>query len=1090
MPAESLSDCFNRIAALPPEDRASAIAALQTNDAARAREIISLLAHEPEDRETANEALLETFDLDLGHTPGHPKIAGYRILEPLATGGQSTVYLAEQTHPRRMVAIKILRTTIANPSARDRFVAESQLQGTIRHPAIVSIHSCGLDDAAGRPMPWIAMELVPEARPISVAAERDDWSRQRRLDALATVADAIHEAHLRGIVHRDLKPGNILVGSSGRVRVIDFGIARLLDAADRESMTREGDLLGTIRYLAPEQLSNRDIDARADIYSLGVLTYELLLGASPYGRTATTASMISAIQRHAVRVPEGKGRSNRDLTAVLTKALAGSPEDRYESMAAFARDLRALARSQRVDARHPGILEEFRGFISRNPLALGLSALLVVASIVGLVANSVMYETTTQTRRQAILGLADAAIARGDAPTARQLLATLPEGSTRDFAADLLRSSVPRRFTPLGDWGQRKNLYGLQTVPGTSLAVTLGSSQFGLVDLADGETRAYLEEQDAPGGEFVLLAVDPTSDGQMIRFAAVDSRGCISVVEFDLQSAAPVEATSIAVGCPPELRQRRWPAAYLPDGRLAISPDGTSVELHELDDLRSDRPASIVVPTAVPGQITAITAADQQTLIIGTNRGGIRRLDLLADAESRSLFQLGRRVDRIVMAPDGTRAVAIGSRRATLFDPRPNRDPDAAPFLPVRLEGPRDMIWNAAFQSNGSLLALSGRDGRVHLHDGMSGDLLASMSDASGPTWSSVWFQDALIVSTEREGIVRFDAPDLPTDHPRRRVYARSPDGNSELRFEDGRWLIASDQLFMISSDESNSTSPEVRAAAVADTTRRTPDESTEAIALLAVVATSDRGMIGIDQDRTEHLLLGPDTATNISQIRLASDGRAVLWLDDSKQSHLGRLEEDGRFHHERLSVPHEDRTSGEILPDFQTSTYAIFQVPDAIDGASLLLGTPNGTLHDARDPRRILRRTGPDNGWLLSIAIDPVDRSWYAGDHEGSVSCHSDLSGADQPRWSAQLRRTKIIGLALHPDRRHLAALGSDGIIDIIDVRTGRPLCSLGPVPGEPVDIRIDDRGETLSVHTREGEVRSWGTPPTGREVILRPGP
>ena len=246
--------------------------------------------------------------------------------------------------------------------------------------------------------------------------------------------------------------------------------------------------------------------------------------------------------------------------------------------------------------------------------------------------------------------------------------------------------------------------------------------------------------------------------------------------------------------------------------------------------------------------------------------------------------------------------------------------------------------------------------------------------------------------------------------------------------------------------------------------------------------------MIGIDRDRTEHLLLGPDTATNITEVCLASDGLSVLWLDDSKQSHLGHLKKSGRFQHQRLEVPRFNRTSGRSEPNALAQTYAIFEIANKIDGASLLLGTPNGTLHDAEAPDRPLRLTNPDFGWLLSIANDPVDRFWYAGDHEGKVICQPTSSRTEEPRWSTQLRRTKIIGLALHPDRRHLAALGSDGIIDILDVTSGESLCSLGPVDGEPVDIRIDDRGETLSIHTREGDVRTWGTPSTGRETTLQP--
>ena len=1098
MSESELSDNFMKIADLPRDAREQALHDLASTNPELAAEIRSLLDHEPSERDD-DALLIETFDQtpSLGtDADSRVRIPGFKMLEPLAFGGQSVVYLAEQRHPRRLVAIKILGGGMTDDRARERFIAEAELQGTIRHPAIVGIHACGVEVEGGRSTPWIAMELVPEARTIIEASRQDEWTREERLLALATVADAIHAAHLRGVVHRDLKPGNILVGATGRVRIIDFGIARLLDATDRDSVTREGELLGTIRYLAPEQLSGSDIDARADIYSLGVLACELLNGESPYGNLDTTASFIAAIQANAIELPEARSRMARDTNAVLSRAMSLSPRSRYESMAAFARELRNLATGNRVEARVATTAEEFRRFAFRNPLPIGLTVLLFIAIVAGLIANTRLVETARELSRSAIeaenrasksktrelLNLASAAVLQRDESLARRLLAEI-NSDDYSFARGLLESEAGTRTTPVPSFDDISNLYAMTPVPGTSYAVVAGSAAFGMLDLESLTSLTFSKSleglQRHRGIEIETIQMDPGSTKNRVRVAAGTTSDLILIIDIVLNEDGKVEKTIMH----PEINLGGSSAkapTFLSPSRLVHGLGLNGIEVVTIDE---DGTTSIDRRTIhLEGEISSLQAIDKDSVLVGYRNGRLRVVDLMTEAIGDQI-DVGFRnpIDRIILGPRREKVVMISGREARLVEMdsielNGNRDQAAVCY---ELVGSRDKLWNATFDPKGNLVAVTGRDGNIRFYSTSEGKPQGRLPDLDGCGWSLIWTDTALLASTEANGIVHYPNENLPMANAESRIFGFSPSGRSEFRVDADGWSV-SRETGPSSRPRSHPFEGEILAASVADT------DSQDSQAFHAIAAVADRGLFGIDRSNQIHQITTPEKILDIRDLALARDGRTIYWIDGSEHVRRGIYEPEDRKlidYWQTLEVPDYSRQQNRMLDGVQAQCLSLIRPADPSQGEEILVGTSSGILHRTSGDLGPERIADSRIGWLLSYAeaADPTSGDWFAGGHNGDVVRHRPNG---EISWGLNSRRTSIVGLAAHPDGLHLVVLGSAGTIDIVDAEEGERICTLGPVSGEPMAISIDEDGQSLKVHSRDGSVKRWSATEPGREI------
>ncbi|MCB9854211.1 MAG: serine/threonine protein kinase [Phycisphaerales bacterium] len=375
------------------------------------------------------------------------QFGSFRILTKVASGGMGVVYRAEQEHPRRIVAIKLMRRGLSGRSAVRRFQFEVQALGLLQHAGIAQVFEAGVEIREGVSIPYFAMELVEGGRSITSFANERQLTTKERLALVAQVCDAVHSGHQKGIIHRDLKPDNILVDERGQPKVIDFGTARATDADMHSTIQHSevGRLVGTLPYMSPEQLSgdSRQVDTRTDVYALGVVLYELLSGQLPIA--APWESMLDAVVAIRESPPRKLGSINTalrgDIETIAAKAIDKDKSRRYQSAAEFAADIRRYLSDEPISARPPTAVYQLRMFARRNRglvrgAAIGAAALLVAAVIstqqafIAMNARDLAQAEETRARHQAYLaGIAAAAAAleNHDVPLARRSLERTPE---------------------------------------------------------------------------------------------------------------------------------------------------------------------------------------------------------------------------------------------------------------------------------------------------------------------------------------------------------------------------------------------------------------------------------------------------------------------------------------------------------------------------------------------------------------------------------------------------------------------------------------------------------------------------------------
>ena len=275
----------------------------------------------------------------IGRVLGH-----YRITAAIGAGGMGEVYAAEDLRLHRRVALKVLPALMAlNHERRERFTQEARAIAALSHPNIVTVHS--IEDIEG--VHFLTMELV-DGQPLSARIPRHGMAMDALLAVAIPLAEAVDAAHARGITHRDLKPTNVMVTHDGRVKVLDFGLAKLRDpstAADDATtmgLTAEGRIVGTAAYMSPEQADSKPVDHRSDLFSLGVMLYEMASGERPF-KGDSAMSVLSAVMRDDPQPLSGVNPAlPRDLIKIVKKCLAKDPERRYQSAKDLRNDLEEL----------------------------------------------------------------------------------------------------------------------------------------------------------------------------------------------------------------------------------------------------------------------------------------------------------------------------------------------------------------------------------------------------------------------------------------------------------------------------------------------------------------------------------------------------------------------------------------------------------------------------------------------------------------------------------------------------------------------------------------------------------------------------
>ena len=537
-------------------------------------------------------------------SPPHPllprQIGRYAIVRQIGQGGMGAVYEAEQDDPKRRVALKVIRDGITSPHLLERFHREAQMLGQLRHRGIAQIYDAHTSPGPGEP-PYIVMELI-DGPPLLRFAELQRLDTRQRLELIAEVADALEHAHRGGLIHRDLKPGNILVEPrstpasaasgmfdsieariGGQPKILDFGVARSVDLQTLTGEADTGRLIGTVPYMSPEQAAGQRLDARSDVYSLGVVAFELLTGRLPYDLSGKMIHEAARVIRdeEPTRLNAIDRSLRGDVEVIVARTLEKDRERRYATASELAADIRRHLSDQPIVARPPSLAYRVRKLVKRRrAVAAGVAiavTTLMIAGVISLRNIAATRRADAETQRQRILAVEEA---WGAYVGAIVSAAAAVENHDPDLAAQFLSAAHQGRDT----WEYRHvtarlAAYGsLMEAEAPIAAAAFGedddalvtASRAGLIQWWDSRTAALRHaislEQEIAGpaafsenGEWLVAAVGPAADDVVIWHSETGS-------EFARLTAAEIAAAL----------ERNYAA---PVTAIAISGDGARVAL-------------------------------------------------------------------------------------------------------------------------------------------------------------------------------------------------------------------------------------------------------------------------------------------------------------------------------------------------------------------------------------------------------------------------------------------------------------------------------------------------------------------------------
>lgn len=469
---------FNEVCDLPSEARQARLRELLPDNETLRSEVLELLR--ADERAASGQGITPTrirgeFDAALTAHPADPdEIGGYRIVGRLGQGGMGVVYEAEQQSPRRRVALKVLRPGLYSTDLIRRFQFEAEALGRLRHPSIAQIYEAGVTSGGDGPRPFFAMELVQGT---GLTAWLRTRSVKERLAMIADICDAVQHAHARGVMHRDLKPANIMVTEEGLPKVLDFGVARALDADSTQQTlhTQAGQLVGTLPYMSPEQVSTdpREADTRSDVYTLGVILFEALTGSTPHDTQGLGLLEAADVIRdkEAARLSKIDARLRGDIEIITAKALQKDRDRRYQTAAELGDDIRRYLGGQTITARPASAVYQISRVAKRNLPVTIASGVALVALVGGVIIVSLALRDSIAQRaeaeRRASIAEAVTSFFNNDVLAAVEPNALGHEVTVRE-AIDLAAATLPDRFQdqPVTGAAIRNNIANVYRVLG------------------------------------------------------------------------------------------------------------------------------------------------------------------------------------------------------------------------------------------------------------------------------------------------------------------------------------------------------------------------------------------------------------------------------------------------------------------------------------------------------------------------------------------------------------------------------------------------------------------------------------------------